>query len=108
MTEKILAVLTETGASDYILIRRQKKTAEAFYVKKELHLVRENDVTDYDVRLYRDFEQDGQKMRGSYNCAIFPDSDIGDIRKILADAYTAALYAANPYFMLPEGRKFEP
>ena len=63
-TERIRTQLQGAGIEHYRINESRKQSAELFYIKKDLDIVRSTDVADCTVTVYRDFESGGVKMRG--------------------------------------------
>ena len=57
------------------------------------------------VTIYRDFEADGKKMRGSANINIFPEMTQEEVDEAVKGAYYAASFVKNPFFELQKGKK---
>ena len=108
MLESILKAVKKNGIEEYRIIRRKTENAEFYFIKKELDMRRMKSLCTYKVTVYRDFEKDGEKMRGMADIQISPEMDEETIEKKLADAYYAASFVCNPYFELPKGKKEEP
>lgn len=108
MLESILKAVKKNGIEEYRIIRRKTENAELYFIKKELDMRRMKSLCTYKVTVYRDFEKDGEKMRGMADIQISPEMDEETIEKKLADAYYAASFVCNPYFELPKGKKEEP
>lgn len=107
MREIILQALRQNKVKDYLIREEQVESAELYFIKKELDMRRMKNTTRYEVTVYRDFEKDGEKMRGFSDAEIFPQMSPEETEKAVADAYYAASFAANPYFDLPSGSKEE-
>ena len=108
MTEQILAALRQLDISVYQLEEDRAESLECFYIRKNLDLKRSTDVTEIRVTVYRDFEKDGKRMRGSSTVQIHPGMNAEEIRDALAGAYRVAALVSNPWYELPAGQKEEP
>jgi predicted Zn-dependent protease len=108
MTETILNAIEKCGIKDYRIIKTGRESAELYYIKKELDMRRLKKNTIYEAMIYRDFEKDGQKFKGSATAQIFPEMEPQAVEKAVADAYYAASFVENPYFELPKGEKENP
>ncbi len=100
--ERIKRLLSEAGISDYIVYGYTERTAELFFVKKQLDTRRIKDVEKYKVTVYRTGEKDGEKMRASADVTVLASYTDEEIRKALRDTYFAAQFAMNPYYELPD------
>ncbi len=105
MLENVLKKLAENKISAYCIYNEQRESAELFFIKNRLDLSRSKKVEDIKLTVYRDFEKDNEKYRGSSEVYIYPDSTADEIDKLIKEAYFAAAYVQNPYFNLNKGVK---
>ncbi len=101
MTDLIKKALRENGIAHYLIQVTQKQSAELFYIKKEIDMVRGTDTEDCAVTVYCDFEAEGKPMRGSATAVIYPDMNEAEIGTALREAAFAASFVKNPYYALP-------
>ena len=99
--ERIQAELQKNGIEYYKIYEDRKQSAELFYIKKDIDIVRRTSVTDCTVTVYRDFESGGVKMRGSAAAVIYPDMSAEEISTALQKAYYAASFVKNKFYELP-------
>lgn len=102
MLNKIINSLKQNNINLYLINEESESTYEMFFIKKSLDMRRMKNVIKYEVTVYKDFFKDGEKMRGSAICNIYPDMTEKELSKKLSDAMTAAEFAINPYFELPK------
>ncbi len=107
MREKILQAVEKFGIEKYLVTEKSTEGAELYFIKKELDMRRMKHVASADVTIYRDFEEDGKKMRGSANICIFPEMTQEEVDKAVSGAYYAASFVKNDFFELPKGKKEE-
>ena len=100
--ERIKRLLKEAGISDYIVYGYSERTAELFFVKKQLDTRRIKDVEKYAVTVFRTDERDGKKLRAATDVTVLAEMTDAEIKKALEDAYFAAQFAMNPYYELPD------
>ncbi len=98
---RIQAELQKNGIEYYRINEDRKQSAELFYIRKEIDIVRSTSVTDCTVTVYRDFESGGVKMRGSAAAVIHPDMGTEEIGAALNKAYYAASFVKNKFYELP-------
>lgn len=103
MINKIIDILKSEGVEKYLINQTISSSCELFFIKKKLDTRRLKDVTVYEVTVYRDFEKDGNKLRGSAGTTVFPTMTDEEIRECIKSAYFAAQYAGNPYYELVQG-----
>ena len=107
MLGMIKEALEKNGIGTYLIRKEEIESAELYFIKKELDMRRMKDIASYEVTVYRDFEKDGEKMRGFSAAQVFPQMSSQEVERAVADAYYAASFAVNPYFELPKGSKQE-
>ena len=100
--ERIKRLLKEAGISDYIVNGYTERTAELFFVKKQLDTRRIKDVEKFNVTVYRTGEKDGVKLRAATDVTVLEAMTDAEILDALNGAYFAAQFAMNPYYELPD------
>ena len=100
--ERIKKLLQEAGISEYIVNQVTERTAELFFVKKQLDTRRIKDVEKFNITVYRTAEKDGTKLRAATDATVLAAMTDAEIVSILRDAYFAAQFALNPYYELPD------
>ncbi len=96
--ERIRKALETAGIPDWTLVEAKNEGAELYFVKKQLDTRRAKDTTVYHVTVFRN--EDGKTGQNTIKLlASYSDEKMArDIR----DAYTAAGFAMNPGYGLPE------
>lgn len=107
MLHTILQALKKNEIKTYLINHTKTEGAELYFIKKELDMRRMKEQDVYTVIVYRDFEEDGKKMRGSSTVRIFPEMEEADVEKAISGAYFAASFVKNPYYELTSGEKKE-
>ena len=100
--ERIKRLLREAGVSDYIVYGFKERTAELFFVKKQLDTRRIKDVEKFNVTVYRIGEKDGTKLRAFTDVTVLAEMTDAEIIDAFRGAYFAAQFAMNPYYDLPD------
>ena len=100
--ERIKNWLKEAGIEEYTIIKKKERTAELFFVKKQLDTRRIKDVTKYYVTVFRTGENDGQKLKAETSLTLLDSMTDAAAVKALRDAYFAAQFAMNPYYEAPD------
>ncbi len=103
MLDRVLDILKSQKIEKYCIYEERRESSEMFFVKKNLDLVRSKNTVDIKLTVYREFDKDGKHCLGSSDVFIYPETDNGNIIRLIKAAYDSALYADNPYFELPEG-----
>lgn len=107
MRDLIIEILKEKEIPVYCVCDGLRESAELFFIGKNIDLTREKKARELRLTVYRDFEREGQKYRGSSSVYIYPGYDRARIEGLIDGAYASALYVENPYFDLPEGKREE-
>lgn len=101
MIERIKNIISNIdGIDTWKIIERTVKSNELFFIKKELDMNRGKDVIHITLTLYKDFEEDGKKYRGSSTINIHPTMDDEEIAEAIKDAIYAAGFVKNEYYPL--------
>lgn len=96
--KKIISSLDNISA--YKIIENKINSTELFFIKKELQMDRIKDVHHFRVTVYKDFEENGAKFRGSSTTKIHPTMSDEEIKTVLMEASFAANFVKNPYYPL--------
>lgn len=100
--EKIVCLLKENKEiSAYSFVSSEITSKEMFFVKDKLDMNRAKDVVHTSVTVYKDFEADGKKMRGSALFKVFPQDSDDVIRTKIEEAAFAARFVKNEWYPLP-------
>lgn len=101
MIEKIINILTNMNGIDGWKINEKKiESKELFFIKKELDMNRAKDVQRINVTVYKDFEEDGKKYRGSSTIKIHPTMKEEEIKNSISTALYAASFVKNEHYHL--------
>lgn len=103
MLDKIRKALEVNHVSSYLITELKEETVELFFIKKNLDMRREKDVTSYKLTVYVDFEKDNVKMKGSSTVGIYNGMTQEEVNMTVKDAAYAATFVCNPYYELPKG-----
>ena len=103
MKEKIVKLLKENkDLSAYSIVFSNTVSKEAFFVKDKLDMNRGKEVLHVLLTVYKDFELDGKKYRGSATCKISPQDSENIIKQKIADSVFAAGFVKNEWYPLPK------
>ena len=108
MRDIILKALQELDLPVYQIEITEESSAELFFIKKTLDMRRIKNAVRCAVTVFRDFEADGAKFRGSSQTQIFEGMTLDEIKERLKGAAFAAQFVKNPFYELYEGRKEAP
>ena len=107
MIDIILKAIKDNGIENYLIEEKVTKSAELFFIKKELDMRRMKNVAHYKVTVYRDFEENSEKYRGSSVVNIVPEMSEDMISHSVKEAYYAAQFVKNKYYDIVSGSKKE-
>lgn len=82
------------------IVEIQTTSNELFYIQKDVDMNRKKDVTHYEVTLYKDFEEGGQKYKGSSKVSLSPGMSQEEMDEILQEALYAASFVKNKWYPL--------
>ncbi len=100
--ERIKQLLKDADIAEYMVRSERERTAELFFVKRQLDTRRIKDDEKFFVTVFRVGEADGKKLRASTNVTLLSSMTDAEIVKALEDSYFAAQFAMNPYYDLPD------
>jgi len=105
MVHRILNLLKKEEIDIYKINMETVESIELFFIKKELDMNRRKNVTHYKVTVYKDFEENNEKYRGSANVDIYSSMDDEEISKVLRDGLYAAGFVKNKFYPLTSKEK---
>ncbi len=105
MINKILSALEKAGVSVFSIVDTVNESAELYFIKKQEDMRRMKNIREITVTVFRDFEANEKKMRGSSDVQIAPGMTDEEIFNKISVAYDAAGYVMNPFFELADGVK---
>lgn len=101
MINRIKAILDKFNLDDYKVVENKTVSEERFFIKNYLDMIRSKDVQHFKITVYKDFEDDGKKYRGSSTFDVHPTNSDKEIQKLIEDNYFAASFVKNEYYELP-------
>lgn len=102
MINKIKSILEDEDVNEYKIIETRTSSEELFLIKKDVDMTRSKDVQHFEVTVYKDFEEDGLKYRGSSSFNIEPTMIEDEIKKLIEDNIFAAGFVKNEYYNIPK------
>lgn len=101
MLDRIIRLIEVNKNIDgYKIVENKVESSELFFIKKSLDMDRAKNVHNFLVTVYKDFEEDGNKYKGSSTTHIHPTMNDEEIEKTLNDGVFAARFVKNPYYPL--------
>lgn len=105
MIDILKKLLSEnSNLSGWKIIEKSIESKELFFIKQELDMNRTKTVTKYHLTIYKDFEEDGEKYRGSANTLISPTMDEAEIEKKIEDSAFAASFVKNKWYPIADSK----
>lgn len=102
MLQLIQSVLEKEKVAVWQIKKTGTRRAELYFIKKKLDIPRYAELQEYQVTVYRDFEENGTKYRGSSLCYVEEGQTEEQIGRKIRDAFFAAQFVRNPYYGLPD------
>lgn len=103
MIENIKRIISNIKEiDDWKINEKIVESKELFFVKKELDMNRAKDVHHIRLTLYKNFEENGKRYKGSSNTSIHPTMNDEEIEQVIREAVYAAGFIKNEYFPLVE------
>ncbi len=101
MIEKIKRILSSLeGLDGWKINEKITESKEAFFVKKDIDMLRSKDVHHIYLTVYKDFEEDGVKYRGSSMTEIHPTMDEEEVKRAIEESLYSASFVKNKYYPL--------
>jgi PmbA protein len=82
------------------IVEKKVMANELFFIKKDLDMNRVKDVHHFTVTVYKNFEEDGEKFKGSSDTQIHSTMNEAEIRSAIEGAAFAAKFVKNKYYPL--------
>ncbi len=108
--DTIIKILNDKNdLSGWKLLDIQKEVYEVYYIQRELEMNRAKKIHDIELTVYKDFEEDGVKYKGSSITKIHPTMLEDELITSINNAVFAANFAKTPYYPLvqPTKEKFQ-
>ncbi|MGV8103915.1 MAG: metallopeptidase TldD-related protein [Mesotoga sp.] len=100
MLEKIVKRLQKADINGWKIEEKSIEGQEYFFVKRELDLSRAKKVRHFDLTVYRDFYESGEKYRGSSSTRLSPTMSDDELQAAIDEAAFAACFVKNPWYPL--------
>lgn len=105
MIEKILSALKKSGAELYQITETKEESAELFFVRKSLDMLRRKEVRQAEVVVYKDFSEGGRHRMGSATVQVQDSYPEEMMEELFRDALYAAGFVKNEYYELYAGKE---
>lgn len=98
MIDTIKKILGRIDIDHWKIIEKSVESKELFFIKKDLEMNRAKHVHHYDVTLFKDFESDEKKYKGSAIVKLASTMDENQIKEILKKGALSASLVKNAYY----------
>jgi PmbA protein len=98
----LLSAVNEYDGLEYRIKEEKITRAESYFIKQESDMNRAADVTHTYLTVYKVFEENGKRFRGSAQTEIHPGMSAGEIKAAIDEALYAAGFVRNEYYPLAE------
>ena len=99
--DQIIEALEKAQVSVWRLTKTRTRAAELYFIRKKLDIPRFTETEEIRAEIFRDFEENGEKYRGSTEIYFEPGLTPEETQKKIRSAYYAASFVKNPYYELP-------
>lgn len=108
MLDRIINILkSNNDISDWKIVQTITEANELFLIKKSIDMPRSKNIDNIKITVYKDFEENGNKYRGSSFVTIPPTMTNEEISASIKDAAFAASFVKNEYYPLPSQSQHE-
>jgi predicted Zn-dependent protease len=103
MLDSVVGILTRTpGVSAWRIAEREIQGEELFLIGDRMDMRRSKKVRHLVLTVYSDYEESGERYRGSMTVRLHPSEGARQIRKLVQEAAGAARFVRNAYYPLVE------
>lgn len=101
--KNIISLLkSKKNIDEYRIISFHEHSTELFFIKEELQMNRAKDVDKINLTVYKNFEIENNKFKGSSTVRINPTDSLDEIDQKINKAALAASFVKNAYYPLPQ------
>jgi predicted Zn-dependent protease len=101
MIERIKNLIAGSSKIDgYKIIENKTTASELFFVKKGLDMYRAKDVHNFNITIYKNFEEENVAYTGSSSAVIHPTMSDEEVLSVIEEAAFAASFIKNKYYPL--------
>jgi predicted Zn-dependent protease len=93
--------------SDWKIVQNQIESNELFIIKKQIDMPRSKHINHIAVTVYKDFEEEGKKFRGSSTANIHPTMTDEEISIAIKDIAFSASFIKNQHYTIPAKTNIE-
>jgi predicted Zn-dependent protease len=103
MIDRIKKLISESIKIDgFKIVENKIDASELFFVKKGLDMYRAKDVHNFNITVYKNFEEENVKYTGSSSAMIHPTMSDEEILQVIEEVAFAASFIKNKYYPMVE------
>ena len=103
MIDRIKNLIASSPKVDgYKIIENKITASELFFVKKDLDMYRSKDVHNFNLTVYKNFEEEEIAYTGSSSAVIHPTMSDEEVLEVIEEVAFAASFIKNKYYPLVE------
>ncbi|WP_195263058.1 MULTISPECIES: metallopeptidase TldD-related protein [unclassified Clostridium] len=107
MINLIKELLKKHNIEEYIVSETEFEDVELYFIKDSLDMKRSKHLLNYSVKIFNNFDENGEKFKGETTLTIYPSMTKEEIDKAIEEGYYIASLVKNKYYDLPKGNKNE-
>lgn len=106
MIKNIVELLhKKDNVDEFKILVNKVNSTELFFIKENLDMSRGKDVTHISITVFKNFEIDGKKFKGSSTTKVSPTMSLSEIEEKIDIASLAASFVHNEYYELVQPTK---
>ncbi|MFW6172847.1 MAG: metallopeptidase TldD-related protein [Elusimicrobiota bacterium] len=99
MLEKLKDILSKSKNIDgWKIVEDNVEDRELFFIKKKLDMNRAKKIRNFYLTVYKDFEENGKKYRGSAEVKVHPTMNDKEIEEVIDNSTYSAKFVKNPWY----------
>ena len=103
MINKIIDLLNrKKDISAWTLTETRSSSKELFFIKEKLDINRATDIHEYSLRIFVDFEEDGEKYKGDSAILLSSTDSLDEVEEKIDVAIFSSSFVKNKWYDLPE------
>lgn len=107
MINLIKELLNKNNIEEYIISETEVEGVELYFIKDSLDMKRSKHILNYSVKIFNNFNENGEKFKGDTTLTIYPSMISEEIDKTIEEGHYIASLVKNKYYNLPKGNKNE-
>ena len=105
MINLIKELLNKNNIEEYIISETEFEDLELYFIRDSLDMKRSKHLLNYSVKIFNNFNENGEKFKGDTTLTIYPSMTKDEIDKAIVEGYYITSLVKNRYYNLPKGNK---